>query len=633
MGRAAALAATFCLGASPAAAAPLEAYGRLPAIEGAAVSPDGELIAAVVTNGEARTVALTRATDLKPFLKIPAGEKKVRWIQWAGSNHLIVTTSRTTDIPGTTAPRGEWFVAIDYNLKTHSERVLPSGVPRTIDAVLAPPMVRVIGGRPFAFVEAFHFSANSAHVSLFKVDLDSGLSGLIQEGQPFNRQFLVDDQGETLALAQYDPQSRRWSVKVERRAVWHTVKSLDAAIETPEILGLGRDGKTALVYDDMAGASAMHEIGRDSEDWGAAVAADPQAEPIHDPTTGRLVGLYALDGDQDRYVFFDPMDQKRWDAVVRAYPGERVTLASVSADHQKMIVLADSPTDGPAYAFVDIPAGSSRWLGLRYPTVKSDVAPVTPIAFKAADGTPLTGYLTLPNGRAPKGLPLVVLPHGGPASRDDPGFDWWAQAMASRGYAVLQVNYRGSEGFGWKFLAAGFGEYGRKMQTDLSDGVRWLASQGTIDPKRVCVVGDSYGGYAALAGVTLDPGVYRCAVSVAGVSDMKRMVAWSKNRNSVASERYWDRYVGVDKGRSLDDISPIHHLDRVMVPVLLIHGKDDTVVPYEQSRMMANALQKAGKNVRLVTLQSEDHWLSRGETRLQMLQATMDFLGKYNPPN
>ncbi|HEX4742407.1 MAG TPA: S9 family peptidase [Caulobacteraceae bacterium] len=613
-------------------AAPLEAYGRLPAIEEAKVSPDGKLIALVVTDGEARAVEVAQATDLKAFLRFPAGEKKVRWLEWAGSNHLIVTTSHTTDIPGISAPREEWFAAIDLDLATHKERVLLKGVPKTIDAVLAPPTVRIINGRPCAFVEAFHFPSNAGYVSLFKVDLDGGLSDLVEEGQPFNRAFLVDDQGEPLALTQYDPKSRRWTVKVQRNAVWRTVKTMDAAIETPELVGLGRDGRTALVYDDVQGASALHEVGRDSSDWGAAVAADAEAEPIHDPSTGRMLGFYTLEGDQDRYVFFDPPDQKRWDAVVKAYPDERVTLVSVSADHQKMVVLADSPTAGPAYAFVDIPAGSARWLGSRYPAVKSDVAPVTPIAFKAADGTPLTGYLTLPKGRPAKGLPLVVLPHGGPAARDDPGFDWWAQGLASRGYAVLQVNYRGSDGFGWKFLAAGFGEYGRKMQTDLSDGVRWLASQGTIDPKRVCIVGGSYGGYAALAGVTLDPGVYRCAVSVAGISDMKRMVGWDKDRSSVATERYWDRYVGVDKGRSLDEISPIRHLDRVTVPLLLIHGKDDTVVPYEQSQMMANALQKAGKDVRLVTLKSEDHWLSRGETRLQMLQATMDFLEKNNPP-
>jgi dipeptidyl aminopeptidase/acylaminoacyl peptidase len=231
-----------------------------------------------------------------------------------------------------------------------------------------------------------------------------------------------------------------------------------------------------------------------------------------------------------------------------------------------------------------------------------------------------------------------VLPHGGPAVRDAPGFDWWAQALAAQGYAVLQVNYRGSDGFGWAFLSAGFGQWGRKMQTDLSDGVRYLASQGTIDPKRVCIVGASYGGYAALAGATLDKGVYRCAVSVAGPSDLHRMIADDKGdmgRQGVGVERYWGRFMGAANVNdpSLDAISPDKFADRVDIPVLLIHGADDTTVPFVQSQLMADALRRAGKSVELVTLKHEDHYLSHGDTRLQMLGATIDFLEKNDPPN
>ena len=234
----------------------------------------------------------------------------------------------------------------------------------------------------------------------------------------------------------------------------------------------------------------------------------------------------------------------------------------------------------------------------------------------------------------PKNLPLIVLAHGGPASRDVMGFDWWAQAMANRGYAVLQVNFRGSDGFGRSFLNAGFGEWGRKMQTDLSDGVRHLAADGVIDPKRVCIVGASYGGYAALAGAAIDTGVYRCAASYGGVSDLKRMVAWSKER-SQASFRYWIRFMGADDGKdqALTDLSPAARGDKVNIPILLIHGRDDSVVPLEQSRLMADALKKAGKPVEFVELKGEDHWLSRGETRIQTLSAVIAFLEKHNPPN
>jgi dipeptidyl aminopeptidase/acylaminoacyl peptidase len=356
---------------------------------------------------------------------------------------------------------------------------------------------------------------------------------------------------------------------------------------------------------------------------------------LRDPSTHRLIGLYALVGDEDRYTFFDPADQKAWNAVRAAFKGDRVQLESWSQDRTKIVVLVDSETQGPAYALVDLTTKRAIWLGGRYQKLtEKDISPVRPLRFKAKDGMELTGYLTIPHGAQAKNLPLVVFPHGGPASRDTPGFDWWAQAMANRGYAVLQVNFRGSEGFGWSHLNAGFGEWGGKMQTDLSDGVRHLAAEGVIDPKRVCIVGASYGGYAALAGAAIDTGVYRCAASYGGVSDLKKMVAWSKAR-SEAAFRYWIRFMGADSGKDqiLTDRSPAARGDKVAIPVLLIHGRDDSVVPLEQSRVMAEALEKAGKPVEFVVLKGEDHWLSRGDTRTQTLAAMVAFLEKHNPPN
>ena len=180
----------------------------------------------------------------------------------------------------------------------------------------------------------------------------------------------------------------------------------------------------------------------------------------------------------------------------------------------------------------------------------------------------------------------------------------------------LQVNYRGSTGFGAAFGEAGFGQWGRKMQTDLSDGVRYLAAEGSIDPKRVCIVGASYGGYAALAGATLNPGVYRCAVSVAGISALRPFVAWSLRQNDVSAQRYFDRFVGATSPTDprLDQVSPADHIGAATPPILLIHGKDDTVVPFEQSQIMADALRRAGKPVEMVVLRREDHRLSHGET-------------------
>jgi dipeptidyl aminopeptidase/acylaminoacyl peptidase len=162
--------------------------------------------------------------------------------------------------------------------------------------------------------------------------------------------------------------------------------------------------------------------------------------------------------------------------------------------------------------------------------------------------------------------------------------------------------------------------------------VRYLADQGVVDPKRVCIMGGSYGGYAALAGVTLESGVYRCAISVAGISDMKRF-RWGMGYTDSAGQRYMDRYLGTahQGNAALSAISPIDHADALTAPVLLIHGADDTVVPYWQSTLMESVLKSAHKNVEFVALNHEDHWLSNSQTRLQMLEVSVDFLKKYNP--
>ena len=339
------------------------------------------------------------------------------------------------------------------------------------------------------------------------------------------------------------------------------------------------------------------------------------------------------------YSFLDPADQAAWKKVERAFKGQVVQLESWSSDRKRIIVSVDGSESGYAYFKVDLVTRHADWLGNVYRDIESGTTGTrTGFTYTAADGTDIPAYLSLPPGRSAKALPLVVLPHGGPAAHDDPGFDWWAQALASRGYAVLQPQFRGSTGFGGEHRNAGYGQWGRKMQSDLSDGVRALAKAGTIDPGRVCITGGSYGGYAALAGVTLEQGVYRCAVSLAGPADLRRMLAQDASRAGGTHNdtiRYWQRFMGASgpSDRALDAISPAMLAGKVTVPVLLIHGKDDTVVEYSQSELMAAALRRAGKPVEFVTLKGEDHWLSRSETRQQMLAATVAFLEKHNPPD
>ncbi|MFI4973166.1 MAG: alpha/beta hydrolase family protein [Caulobacterales bacterium] len=626
--------------AMPCAAAPLEAYGQLPAIEQAAISPDGKLLAVAATNGEKRTVIIESLADRKAISGIRVGETKLRDLRWAGSNHVLITIEVHAAMVGPIIFGGtDHLGIIDYNVETRKQTVLPVGMDHALNTFYGPPLARVIDGKPYAFLHGQYFDSEGGegNEAIFRVDLDRGATTVAETGLPHLEGWLVDGQGHPLAQTTYDAPSQKWSLRVWNGGAWRTVKTLTAPIETPELAGLGRDGRSILVDDRVDNAWVLRELAPDDTDYGPPLH-DGEVETLHDNTTGRLIGLAGLEGDDLRYTFFDPGDQLKWRAVLAAFPGQPVALVGASTDHRNLLVRVDSATDGPAYAVVDLDAATAHWVGGEYSGLTpADIGAKRSIAFKAADGFALSGYLTLPPGKTGKDLPLVVLPHGGPEARDEPGFDWWAQGLASHGYAVLQVNYRGSGGFGWSYLSAGFGQWGRKMQTDLSDGVRYLAAQGIVDPKRVCIVGGSYGGYAALAGATLDTGVYRCAVSVAGVADLRKLVSRDKSdsgRQGVLVERYWLRYMGVERvdDPALQAISPAAQAAKDTIPILLIHGEQDYTVPFDQSRTMADALRAAGKPVTLIPLKSEDHYLSRGETRLQMLQATVDFLEKNNPP-
>jgi len=311
-----------------------------------------------------------------------------------------------------------------------------------------------------------------------------------------------------------------------------------------------------------------------------------------------------------------------------------VSFGSWSDDFSRLTVLTQGASDSGTWWLVDIPSGKAEVIGTLYPGVPgAQVGSFSMVDYRAADGLALRGVLTLPPAGDHKQLPLVVMPHGGPEARDYPVFDWWAQAYASRGYAVWQPNFRGSAGYGVALRNAGNGEWGRKMQTDISDGVAELARRGIVDPRRACIVGASYGGYAALAGVTVQQGLYRCAVSFAGISDLTAHLLKIKERAGENAMRYMLGFFGARSfaDPSLDAISPARLAQRADAPILLIHGKDDTVVRIDQSLTMQRALEKAGKPVELRVLDGEDHYLSREATRIAMLSAAVAFVEKYNP--
>lgn len=616
-------------GLSPAAAADLATFGRLPQIEDVAVSADGKTLAVAESDGSSRTIIFYDAATGKRRAHLITGNNKVRDIRWVDSENLLIVITATSTIPGVIAPRAEYAVGVLFNLPTRTTRdLMNAGI--GLNILFAEPAVRTLYGRPYIFVEGMTFEKGKGVPTLFRIDPRGGRAQIVDVGIRGMDDLFVGADGRLGAFTLYAEKANISALVVGKSL---SLPSKDFR-HSVSIIGRGRTADTLLASYHDEETSHFVEVSLTDGSWGAVFNDIEDDSALFDAGTGLLIGLRRLEGDKLNYTFFDAADASMWKALEAVYPGARIDLVDRSADRNLLIVHVDRAGEGPFYAMVDRRKSEASVIGPIYNDLKAeDVSPVRALRYTAADGLEITGYLTLPRKGPAKNLPLVVLPHGGPVARDEPGFDWWAQALAFQGYAVLQPNYRGSDGFGSKFLLAGMGEVGRKMQTDLSDGVRFLAAEGVIDPSRVCIVGASYGGYAALAGAALDRGVYRCAVSVAGISDLKAFLKTLKAEDGERAFKGWNYLLKGTGDVSLTDISPIRHVKDITIPVLLIHGRDDTVVNFDQSAEMERAMKRANKAVELVTLAQEDHFLSRGATRYLMLDRVSRFLAQYNPAN
>ncbi len=338
-----------------------------------------------------------------------------------------------------------------------------------------------------------------------------------------------------------------------------------------------------------------------------------------------------------RYEFLDPeLDADIQDLIAQT-PGTSVTILDRSSDWQKILLrLEGNYTSGMYLIFDRVTKQSELIEEIRPDIVREAIGDALSFKYEARDGLQIEAIATLPPGTDisnASNLKTIVMPHGGPETYDAIGFDWMAQYFANRGYLVFQPNFRGSAGYGTAFVLAGNGEWGGKMQDDITDGLKALVNEGLADPDNVCIVGASYGGYAALAGGAFTPDLYRCVVAIAPVTDLHRMLKDEKRdygRNHWVVD-YWQERMADGEARKikLRSVSPSEYADSFQSPVLLIHGDKDRIVPLKQSEIMHQALLDAGKLVTFITLERGDHALSTNEARLTTLQAASDFVEQH----
>ncbi len=605
---------------------PAEAFGSLPLQTHVQLSPNGHWLA-WTDNSEAKAHVVMfdlEARKVQRLLQVPESAK-IRDLAWNDDETLLTVVSETKVSPDASARSTEYFQLIANDTIGGAGRMLPTAQ-----------LIAWRTTKPHKVIMAVRSCKRVIASCLMEVDTRTGEGTFIKVGNEFTVGWVVDRDGRAVARADWDHYKHGYRVLVPstdafgEESVREIFRTDDS--EPPDLSGLLPDG-SALVLLGTNGHShraawALPLDGSRLRLLAEVVDADI-TETYQDPYSGAIIGVYAS-GTKTEIQWTDPEARRRSERVHDIFPNRQANVYGWTADGTKTIAEVETPSSPPVYYIVDFSTHRAEIAAEQYPALAGASLGVwQETNYKARDGTLIPAYLTLPPGKPAGSVPLVVLPHGGPSARDFPHFDWLVQFLATRGYAVLQPQFRGSTGFGDAFHEAGYRQWGGLMQDDVTDGVHAMIAQGIADPHRIAIVGASYGGYVALAGAAFTPELYSCAASINGVADlpaMMRSVVPVFGGVVSTSMSAWKAHVGAPNDPNLATKSPINSVKAIKVPVLIAYGTGDGIVPTEQSLRMAHALEVAGKKVTLVKLQGEDHWLSRTETRVHVLQNLESFL-------
>lgn len=635
------LAAPLSVGASAAAEPPLpiEAFFSRQTIELAALSPGGDHLAMVARDHDKVGLVIQ---DLpggaqKSALAFDGEAYEFRWVRWKTNDRLIVHLKylKLERQGGKSDGRIEAFqqrevlIAVDRDGKNPT--ILFNDDKHTVRKTLG--LFGLLDLLPKDPDHVLATTMNDAGVrSVWKVDIHSGSAELIEKGDLYTRSWGVDSD-DNIVLRYQEARYQGYSyggggTLIQSRApgetTWTNIATLrpERDKELADIHFYGGTGHAGQLYAAVKGKSDQPTDTRTLRiyDLKTKTLSDPVWPAAKYDLKTPLFGPNGFDFQGVCFVvdvltcqFKDKTDDANFQAIEKFFNGDRnIERLTVSDDGRWWLLDVSGPDEPGSLYLYDRQARHLQLLTTRYPNLPSDrLGVMQRYTFKARDGTEIPGYLTLPPN-APKGpLPLVVMPHGGPEVRDEFDYDAMLQVLATRGYLVFQPDFRGSGGFGARYAEAGYGQWGRRMQDDVTDGVKALIQEGRADPSRVCIFGASYGGYAALMGGAATPELYKCVVSMAGISNLDGFQTWERNRDGPSSlelaymlKAMGDGYKDHDRVRA---VSPLTYAATYRLPVLLLHGDDDDIVPVDQSQEMEQALKMAGKDVKLLVYKTEDH--------------------------
>jgi dipeptidyl aminopeptidase/acylaminoacyl peptidase len=607
---------------------PIEVYGKLPSIEAPRLSPDGQTMAFLSSvRGRRCLVIHPLAVGADSGHAVCPGNYEVRSFAWKNPDRLIVEVYTQGQSHGDELRTQSRLVALDLNgrdavplAEPATERAVDFGQDRIIDMLPDDP--------GHVLVAAYRPDGDSPDV--VKVAIETGHRRTVVTGQDRIMNWKTDAQGEVRVGVAVDDGMIKVYYRDDADGPFRLIRQVPAADASKfAVLAIGRDPGTLWVAStERTGFRAVYRYDVATDRLLDAYASVPGAD-IDSLVVDRGLPLgYGYTVDEPTMIYTDASFRLDAEQVAAALPQYHATVVDSAADGRRLLVLAGGGNRPGAYFILTRARNTATLepLGAIRPDIpEAALAPVTPVAYAARDGLTIHGYVTLPPGRSmadKQPIPFVVLPHGGPSTRDVLGFDYLAQMIASQGYGVLQPNYRGSRGYGGDFEKAGFAQWGLKMQDDVTDGTQWLIDRKLADPRRICVVGWSYGGYTALMGAIKTPSLYRCAASMAGVSDLRRRL--DRANQSRFADINLPRF---DSDPAIIDAnSPVLHADRIQIPVFLAHGRRDFTVSVEDSEAMEDALRRLGKPVETLYFDDDDHYLFREGDRIAFLKALAGFL-------
>lgn len=650
----AALAAALLLGAplraappTPAAPPPASAFFGLPNVRAPRLSPDGRRIAFLFPlDGRMALGVFERATG-EAHLVVRGTDESLFSFFWKGNDRLVFSADfegnesffiAATDLTGKKVMR---------LVETQGERQFGGSVGGVLDPLPGDPERIVVSGllrstAPRPGESSLVDVPFSVDFTVAKMNIrNRGLSPLYTySGGDYTRSVHVDNAGVVRLRSRIDTGHMLvWEHRLDNDKPWRELARhpLNGYVETWEPQFFAADNVTLyLVSYEEHDRGALYAYNTRTQERGPALFVPPEGEitaVLASPDHRQLRGV-AYMSDRTHYHWFDPATAALHERLENTFAGAAVTITSESDDGTVKLVFVSHDREPGVYFLLDEKAGTLAPFKRVRDLDPARLSPRRAITYQARDGLAIHGYLTEPRDRGDRRVPLVLLPHGGPFGiRDEWGYNSEAQFLASRGYAVLQPNYRGSGGYGREFLLKGRRQWGRAMQDDLTDAVHWAVAQGIADPARVAIYGASYGGYAALAGVTLTPDLYCCAVNYVGAADLEITY---KNRGDDAYMRasdfsYQREWVG-ETPEYRGETSPVNFIDRIRVPTLHAYGRMDPRVKIDHWQRLEPLLKKYGKTYESIEQANQGHGFRDEKASIDFYSHLERFLAHYLAP-